>query len=476
MKNKVLKRIIFMAIAACMYMNIESGNRHIYAMENAAGGYDVNLDPYFESDMDLYYQYVESHQLEEVLDVIIHDNVYAKKIKIADFDGDNRIEIWVTGSVTLADYMAEILDISDGEVKRVFNKNCTRTETVAETSEETEDACIDKQGILEFLKQTKSLASSENENVSEGITGYPEYDEIIRQYYEGKISNWSIQDFGEANLCYLAGYENELGYCLLDIDEDGTDELMIGPVDMYMGMFFDLYTMVDGQRVLVVSSGERDRYYVCQDRTIANEGSSSAWNSNFDYYDFVSGQLEFKEGVFCDGYKDSDNPWFYNITNNYEDYSNPISEEEERNVINKYTYIDIPYMLLSEIDFQDYGGLQEIEEISPVEQKIKETEQQSNIIEAEIGDNANLSDEEYKQKWKELYELWDKTLNDIWTDLQNTLSSEEMDILTQEEIAWINSKENTINSIESISETDALIKAVELTKERVYVLIDRLAY
>lgn len=334
-----------MVIAVCMYMNIESGSRYIYAMENAVDEYDVNLDPYFESDMDLYYQYIESHQMEEILDVITYDDLYAKKIKIADFDGDDRIEIWITGSMTLADYMAEILDISDGEVKRVFNENCIRAEAVAETSEETEDTCIDKQEILEFLKKTKSLVSCEFENTSEGITGYPEYDEIIYQYYEGKISNWSIQDFREANLCYLAGYENELGYCLMDINEDGTDELLIGSADTYVGMFFDLYTMVDGQRLLVASSGERDRYYVCQDRTIANEGSSSAWNSNYDYYDFVSGQLEFKEGVFFDGYKDSENPWFYNITNNYEDYSNPISEEERGNVINKYIYIYSIYFI-----------------------------------------------------------------------------------------------------------------------------------
>ena len=64
----------------------------------------------------------------------------------------------------------------------------------------------------------------------------------------------------------------------------------------------------------------------------------------------------------------------------------------------------------------------------------------------------------------------------MWADLKNTLPSEEMDVLTQEEIEWINSKENTINSIRNVSETDALIKAAELTKERVYVLLDRLGY
>ena len=51
-----------------------------------------------------------------------------------------------------------------------------------------------------------------------------------------------------------------------------------------------------------------------------------------------------------------------------------------------------------------------------------------------------------------------------------------MDVLTQEEVEWINNKENTMSSIRSVSETEALLEAVELTKERVYVLLDRRIY
>ena len=51
-----------------------------------------------------------------------------------------------------------------------------------------------------------------------------------------------------------------------------------------------------------------------------------------------------------------------------------------------------------------------------------------------------------------------------------------MDVLTQEEVEWINNKENTISSIRSVSEAEVLLEAVELTKERVYVLLDRRIY
>lgn len=586
MKRKILKLTVIMTAATGIIVSGASDNRAAYAMEETTGKYDANADSYFQSDMDLYYQYVENHELKDFLDgsmgifgdVRTYDDTYVTNIKVADFDGDNRAEVWVTGPVASANRIAGILDISDGEVKCVFNgwgseagrytdpvtgktgivisegnadgdvhlrkciydenwngtvlyetkgsvddntvvytaytnneerqltmeeygeetynlyNNCTVTEAVAETSADVETTHLDKQGVLDFLQSLKSAKASgmgENDQNS-AITGYPEYDEIIRQYYTGMISNWSMGEFSEKNLCYLAGSEmggaDNLGYHLTDIDGDGIEELMIGATgeNAYTGMFYDLYTIVNDQRALVVSSGERDRYYLCVDGTVANEGSGGASNSVYNYYNLVSGQLELKEGVFLDAYSHPENPWFYTTTSTMEDYSNPISEEEGRNVIGKYVNMDIPYIPLKEINLEEGGGTEDAEttysepqteQISPAQQvssQIEETEQQASAIEAEIGENVNMSDEEYKQKLNQLYEIWDKVLNDEWAVLKNTLSSEEMDVLTQEEIEWINNKESTVNSIRNESETDSLIKATELTRERVYVLLDKL--
>lgn len=586
MKKKILKLTVIMTAATGIIVSGASDNRAAYAMEETTGKYDANADSYFQSDMDLYYQYVENHELKDFLDgsmgifgdVRTYDDTYVTNIKVADFDGDNRAEVWVTGPVASANRIAGILDISDGEAKCVFNgwgseagrytdpvtgktgivisegnadgdvhlrkciydenwngtvlyetkgsvddntvvytaytnneerqltmeeygeetynlyNNCTVTEAVAETSADVETTHLDKQGVLDFLQSLKSAKASgmgENDQNS-AITGYPEYDEIIRQYYTGMISNWSMGEFSEKNLCYLAGSEmggaDNLGYHLTDIDGDGIEELMIGATgeNAYTGMFYDLYTIVNDQRALVVSSGERDRYYLCVDGTVANEGSGGASNSVYNYYNLVSGQLELKEGVFLDAYSHPENPWFYTTTSTMEDYSNPISEEEGRNVISKYVYMDIPYIPLKETNLEEGGGTEDAEttysepqteQISPAQQvssQIEETEQQASAIEAEIGENVNMSDEEYKQKLNQLYEIWDKVLNDEWAVLKNTLSSEEMDVLTQEEIEWINNKESTVNSIRNESETDSLIKAAELTRERVYVLLDKL--
>lgn len=540
MKRKILKITFFIA-AISTGIAVNSIENHVYAAETY-GTYSADTDPYFQNDMNLYCQYVESHELSDYLDGsagIFGDarglDIYVQKIKVADFDGDNRAEVWITGPAAASNSIAGILDISGEEVKCVFNgwgnelgrytdpetgktgivieegnsdgdgyshtrvslydENWDNTilmesesngiaeeETESNTSQddgsymelwrscnevkavsETESDRMGKEDVTKFLQGLASTVPSGNSQ-SGSITGYPEYDEIVNQYYNGMALNWSTEDFREHNLCYLAGYEtgvDRIGYCVRDINGDGVDELMIGRIDEYSdpGMFYDLYTMIDGQRVLVKSSGERDRYYLCQDQTIANEGSGGAVLSVWGYYDFVSGQLQLKESVFMDGNTHPENPWFYTTTAFFEDYSNPISDEEAENIINKYTYETIPYISLADINNQSAvveSGTSSFWQ--QAEQEVNETEQQASV--AESGN--------------EQYEIWDRCLNDVWGYLQEALSSEEMETLIQEEMDWIQNKENIINTIKMQSGEEALKKAAEITRERVYDLLNML--
>lgn len=185
------------------------------------------------------------------------------------------------------------------------------------------------------------------------LADYPQYNEIVRKYYEGASAGWNISQFQENNLCYLAGYysdTNKLGYCLLDVDSDGTDELFIGTTEDegYEGMFFDMYTLTDGKAELVTTSGERDRYYLCEDNTIANEGSSSAFLSVNYYYDYKSGKLNLQDGIVNDGELDPQNPWFYGTLDNGEDSLEPISEGAADSIKSKYKYMKLSFSPLSD--------------------------------------------------------------------------------------------------------------------------------
>ncbi len=107
------------------------------------------------------------------------------------------------------------------------------------------------------------------------------------------------------------------------------------------------------------------------------------------------------------------------------------------------------------------------------------TEQEVAILENSIK-NDMLTQIEYNEKMKQLYELWDFALNKIWGILKETLEKEAMSQLTIEEKEWIAFKEQEVAKAGAEYEggsMQAMImnqKAAEMTKERVYELIELL--
>ncbi len=73
-----------------------------------------------------------------------------------------------------------------------------------------------------------------------------------------------------------------VGYALLDLDGDGTRELLvegIGGDDFARGVLYDLYTLRDGVPVQIACSSARDRWYLRADYSLLNEGSGGAGHS-----------------------------------------------------------------------------------------------------------------------------------------------------------------------------------------------------
>ena len=91
-----------------------------------------------------------------------------------------------------------------------------------------------------------------------------------------------------------AAFDN-IGYLLLDVDGDGTQELLIGTLasdEFYAPIVFEMYTLSpEGSPVRVFSSQERARYYLCDDNTFLFEGSNSAADSVSCSYSYADGTL-----------------------------------------------------------------------------------------------------------------------------------------------------------------------------------------
>lgn len=156
--------------------------------------------------------------------------------------------------------------------------------------------------------QNNSKETQTNETITEQNKEVV-YSKILDKYYTALSEKWDMEKLQEDSLNLLIrDYEdplNKVGYLVKDIDGNGIAELLIGDVsgEEFMDkMIFDLYTIVENEPVLIFAGWDRNRYYMCSDGLIANEGSSGAAYSDYYMYKIASDgkSLEIIEGVRTD--------------------------------------------------------------------------------------------------------------------------------------------------------------------------------
>jgi len=175
--------------------------------------------------------------------------------------------------------------------------------------------------IVTFLN--RFLLNWKPQNVpSSTATATNAYRDVLNMYHEQIRTGWPARN--QLDVCYLFYQEHsadglsEIGYTLMDLDGDGTSELLISPVANAAsdGMIYDLYSVVNGKVVHLASSGERDRYYLSEGNTVNNESSSGAsLSSNTNYAVNARGTLDVKQVIVFDSDADPENA-FYGTTSN----------------------------------------------------------------------------------------------------------------------------------------------------------------
>ena len=96
-------------------------------------------------------------------------------------------------------------------------------------------------------------------------------------------------------------YASHVGYATLDLDGDGTQELIVAGIGYDIPdepCIFELFTLEDNTPVSVGRSWARSRLFLMQDNKIYNEGSSGAASSNFSVMQLSGGQLRFLNGLY----------------------------------------------------------------------------------------------------------------------------------------------------------------------------------
>ena len=175
------------------------------------------------------------------------------------------------------------------------------------------------------------------------VTGYSEYDEVLANICDLRLASThgTETDFS-SDLLTANDYYQTPGWLLRDLDGDGIPELLLGANwDEGHAVIFDIYRSGGTRAVRVVNGWNRNRWYLCTDGSLANEGSSSAFESSYSYYRYTSGELQHLETLLYLDDGSGGSPWRYSVTTdqyvNSGDFHS-VTEAEATAVMDKYTH------------------------------------------------------------------------------------------------------------------------------------------
>ena len=143
-----------------------------------------------------------------------------------------------------------------------------------------------------------------------------------QNYLNSPYALVGLDEFIFQNDCPTDERLSLIGYTFVDINDDGSEELFIGPVDddnYLISDIWGIYTMVDEKTILVKEGWLRNRVYLLEDNVIYNEWDDGAahWGINTYTLNSETGSLEnvdcyFYQAINIDGTDEWVEAWFYN--------------------------------------------------------------------------------------------------------------------------------------------------------------------
>ena len=225
------------------------------------------------------------------------------------------------------------------------------TATVKKDEESVNETSNNKPKTTIITTEPTTEPTNKNEEMAEYETKdgvgllFSTYDELLAILDEGMHNGFYYDYLEELGVSSVFNYRSkDMGYRLIDIDNNGTEELVLGAngSEEYPSVIYDVYTMKDGKMLHVLNGWERNRFYLCENGMFANEGSSGAANSTWNYYRYNGKKIEFVEAIKLDSEFD-DCLYYFN-----EDYYGmeggvPLTNEEVKAIEDKYIKVNIEF-------------------------------------------------------------------------------------------------------------------------------------
>ena len=225
----------------------------------------------------------------------------------------------------------------------------TDSETVGVEESTSEDTSTESQDASSDDSSSEAPSSASTEENDSIPAAYREILETIRTAMKKQGDAVLEMDVDYLPAEYLQGYS--VGYEMQDVDRNGVEELMLGTVsEQYEDSFiYAMFTLSNDEAVQVFNyGGARNRYYICNDGTVENQGSGGAAYSNWTYYKLVGTELAVQEGVFTSPDEEDETVacWYYTTTEPYEDTSTKITDVKAAEIMESYVEEELNMTIL----------------------------------------------------------------------------------------------------------------------------------
>ena len=143
------------------------------------------------------------------------------------------------------------------------------------------------------------------------------YAPVLDMYRTSVTERWDVGQLDEHEMSYSLAYietaREDLGYRLIDVDGDGSPELLIGLIarsDIEVENILGMYTLENYQPKLVMIGWDRCSYFLLDDMTLLNYGSNSAYSGGRMLYALKDGELTVLDAVIHDYELNEAEPFF----------------------------------------------------------------------------------------------------------------------------------------------------------------------